>query len=323
MNTLAGKTIVITGGAGLVGSHVAELLLEEDCKQVILYDNFIRGRRENLMNIEADKRLQIVEGDIRDRPSVEKVLEGADYCYHLAALRITYCAENPTEGWQVMFDGSHNVFNACVKHKVKKLVFASSASIYGQAEEFPTSENHHPYNNTTLYGAGKSAGEALLRAMYYRDGLSYNALRFFNVYGPRMDTHGRYTEVLIRWYRLIKENKPPLIFGEGDQTMDFVYIDDIARACLLALKKPVSNEVFNVARGEETSLKQLCDLLLKTMNSGLRPGFKPLPAERSSVEVVRRLADTTKASQLLGFKAEVSLEKGLARLVAWLEQVIK
>ncbi len=212
-----------------------------------------------------------------------------------------------------------NMIDLCVKYKIKKLVAASSASVYGQAEDFPTTEKHHPYNNRTFYGACKTFNELMYRSYKDMYGLDYNTFRYFNVFGPRMDTEGKYTEVLIRWYYLIKEGKRPKIFGEGDQTMDFVYIDDIARATILGLTQDVSGEDFNVARGEEVSLKELCNALLKAMDSDLEPEFVPLPEERQKVEVGRRLASTEKAEKLLGFKAEVELEDGLRRLVAWLD----
>ena len=196
---------------------------------------------------------------------------------------------------------------------------ASSASIYGTADSFPTQEDHHPYNNRTLYGAAKAANELMYRAFNDMYGLPYTAMRYFNVYGPRMDTEGKYTEVLIRWYGLIKKGQPPLIFGAGDQTMDFVHVEDVARANVLAMKAAVSDQVFNVASRRETSLKQLCHAFLASMGSSLQPQHVPLPAERKAVEVLRRLADTAKARELLGFEARIGLEEGLASLVRWLD----
>jgi UDP-glucose 4-epimerase len=202
-------------------------------------------------------------------------------------------------------------------------VAASSASIYGTADLFPTREDHHPYNNRTLYGAAKMANELMYRAFNDMYGLPYVAMRYFNIYGPRMDTEGKYTEVLIRWYRLVKEGKQPLIFGEGDQTMDFVEVGDVARANVLAMKAPVSDQVFNVASQRETSLRELCDAFLRAMGSSLSPKHVPLPSERKAVEVRRRLADTRKAKELLGFEARLGLEEGLARLVRWLDANIE
>jgi UDP-glucose 4-epimerase len=317
---LRGSRVLITGGAGFVGSHIADRLLgDEGAGEVVLLDNLLRGSRQNVEAALATGRAKLVEGDIRDRPLLDRLLAGVDYVFHMAALRITRCAENPREAVEVMYDGTFNVAEACVKHGVKKLVAASSASIYGMASTFPTREDHPPYNNRTLYGAAKAANELLYRSFADMYGLRYAAMRYFNVYGPRMDREGKYTEVLIRWYDLLRRGEPPLIFGEGDQTMDFVYVDDVARANVLALKADVTDEVFNVACGVETSLKQLCEGLVRAMGANLPPRHVPLPAERKAVEVRRRLADTSKADRLLGFRAAVPLDEGLRRLVAWLD----
>jgi UDP-glucose 4-epimerase len=317
---LTDSRILITGGAGFIGSHIADQLIEQEgVREVVLLDNMLRGSRANVEKALASGRARLVEGDIRDRALVDTLFSGVDYVFHMAALRITRCAENPREALEVMYDGAFNVVEACVRHKVKKLVAASSASIYGTADVFPTDENHHPYNNRTLYGAAKMANELMYRAFNDMYGLPYAAMRFFNVYGPRMDREGKYTEVLIRWYGLVKKGESPLIFGEGDQTMDFVDVEDVARANVLAMKAAVSDQVFNVASHRETSLRQLCEALLATMGSKLEPKHVPLPSERKAVEVRRRLADTRKSRELLGFEARVSLEEGLARLVRWLD----
>jgi UDP-glucose 4-epimerase len=215
---------------------------------------------------------------------------------------------------EVLANGTFNVLEAAVAAKVKKVVAASSASVYGLADEFPTTERQHPYHNRTMYGAAKTFNEGLLRSFHEMYGLDYVALRYFNVYGPRMDVHGVYTEVLIRWMERIASGKPPLILGDGTQTMDFIYIEDIARANILAAKAAVSDEVFNVASGVETSLNELADALLRVMGSDLTPEYGPA---RKVNAVPRRLADTTQALQKIGFKAEASLEEGLRRLVNW------
>lgn len=322
MTQIAGTKILVTGGAGFVGSYVTEMLLKEGASVVVI-DNFLRGCRENLAGVGNSPRLELVEGDIRDRELLDGLISGADYCFHLAALRITQCAAEPRQALEVMYDGTFNVLEGCVKHGVKRLVFSSSASVYGQADEFPTMENHHPYNNATLYGAAKMANELMCRSFLHMYGLSFNALRYFNIYGPRMDTFGKYTEVLVRWYHLIREGRRPLIFGDGSQTMDFIYIEDIARATLCALKTDTVNEVFNIAEGKETSLKELCVLMLKVMGSPLEPEYVPIPHDRKKVEVLRRRADVSRARQMLGFEAAVSLEEGLRRLVAWLNTQTK
>ncbi len=308
------KRVLITGGAGLVGSHIADSLIQEGVSEIIVLDNFTRGRRDNLAFAEKQGHLVIVDGDIRDRQLLADVMQGVDYVFHQAAIRITQCAEEPRLALEVLADGTFNVLEAAVNAKVKKVVAASSASIYGMAEEFPTTESHHPYNNRTLYGAAKVFNEGLLRSFYEMYGLDYVALRYFNVYGPRMDIYGVYTEVLIRWMDRIVAGQAPLIFGDGKQTMDFVYIEDIARANILAAKADVTDEVFNVASGVETSLNELALSLAKVMGSDLKPEYGP---ERKVNPVQRRLADVSKAKQLLGFEAQVSLEEGLGKLVNW------
>ncbi|BAZ68245.1 MAG: NAD-dependent epimerase/dehydratase family protein [Pelatocladus maniniholoensis HA4357-MV3] len=306
--------VLITGGAGLVGSHIADLLVKEEVAEIIVLDNFTRGRLANLAWTKEHGPLVIVEGDIRDQKLLGEVMQGVDYVFHQAAIRITQCAEEPRLALEVLADGTFNVLEAAVNAKVKKVVAASSASIYGMAEDFPTTESHHPYNNGTLYGAAKVFNEGLLRSFYEMYGLDYVALRYFNVYGPRMDIYGVYTEVLIRWMDRIVAGKPPLIFGDGKQTMDFVYIEDIARANILAAKTEVTDEVFNVASGVESSLNDLAYSLAKVMGSDLQAEYGP---ERKVNPVQRRLADVSKAQKLLGFAAEVSLEEGLRRLVNW------
>ncbi|MFH7024940.1 MAG: NAD-dependent epimerase/dehydratase family protein [Heteroscytonema crispum UTEX LB 1556] len=306
--------VLITGGAGLVGSHIADLLVQEGVAEIIILDNFTRGRLDNLAWAKEHGPLVIVEGDIRDRQLLAKIMSNVDVVFHQAAIRITQCAQEPRLALEVLADGTFNVLEAAVNAKVKKVVAASSASIYGMAEEFPTTESHHPYNNSTIYGAAKTFNEGLLRSFYDMYGLDYVALRYFNVYGPRMDIYGVYTEVLIRWMDRIAAGQPPLIFGDGKQTMDFVYIEDIARANILAAKADVTDEVFNVASGVESSLNDLAYSLAKVMKSDLQPEYGP---ERKVNPVARRLADVNKAKNLIGFEAQVSLEEGLQRLVSW------
>ncbi|MCA9409475.1 MAG: NAD-dependent epimerase/dehydratase family protein, partial [Candidatus Omnitrophica bacterium] len=288
MCVIKNKTILVTGGAGFVGSYVLEQLLEEDVKEIIVIDNLVRGSRKNIETSLASGKVRLIEGDICNRDFITPLFKDVDYCFHLAALRITHCAAHPDEALAVMYNGTYNVLQACVAHKVQRVVFASSASVYGQADVFPTNEKHHPYNNFTLYGAAKAANELMLRSFQQMYGLEYNILRYFNIYGPRMDTHGKYTEVFIRWYHLIKEGKPPLIFGDGKQTMDFVYISEVAKATILALKTKMAGEVFNVAEGRETSLEELCLTLLEVMGVPLKPEYVPIPEDRKKVEVLRR-----------------------------------
>jgi UDP-glucose 4-epimerase len=241
-------------------------------------------------------------------------MEGIDVVFHEAAIRITQCAEDPRLAHEVLATGTFNVLEAAVAENVKKVVYASSASIYGLAEEFPTSEHHHGYGNRTIYGAIKLYGEGMLRSFYDMYGLNYVALRYFNVYGPRMDAFGVYTEVMIRWMERLSKGQPCLILGDGTQTMDFVYVDDVARANMAATSSTITDDVINVASGTETSLNELAETLSRVMGVTLPPEYGPA---RKVNAVTRRLADVRKAQRLLNFKTEVSLEEGLRRLVAW------
>jgi UDP-glucose 4-epimerase len=310
--------VLVTGGAGLIGSHIVDLLTIERQRgvygEIIVLDNFVRGRRENLAEAMALGPVTVVEGDIRDRALLKNLMQGVDQVFHQAAIRITQCAEEPRLALEVMVDATFNVLEACVEAKVKRVVAASSASVLGLAEEFPTTERHHPYNNRTLYGASKAFNEGLLRSFNDMYGLDYVALRYFNVYGPRMDIYGAYTEVLIRWMDRILEGKAPLIFGDGKQTMDFVFVDDIARANLLAMQSTATDEVVNVASGVETSLNDLALALLRVMGSTLKPEYGP---ERKVNPVSRRLAETENAHRCIGFKTTIGLDEGLERLVTW------
>src|SRR5215207_3097208 len=316
--TTSPMRVLVTGGAGLIGSHIVDLLMDgrEQGKysEIVILDNFVRGRRENLAAAMARGSVTIIEGDLRDRTLLAKAMQGIDLLFHLAAIRITQCAEDPRLAVEVLGDGTFNVLEAAVQAKVKKVVASSSASVYGLAEEFPTTERHHPYNNRTIYGALKVFNEGLLRSFNDMYGLPFVALRYFNVYGPRMDIYGAYTEVLIRWMDRILEGKPPLIFGDGTQTMDFIYVKDIARANILAAESPISDEVFNIACSVETSLNDLAHALMKVMDVDMPLEYGP---ERKTNPVPRRLADTNSAREKIGFTAQIQLEAGLSELVDW------
>ena len=310
--------VVVTGGAGLIGSHIVDLLVagREDGSygDIVVFDNLTRGRMSNLAEAMARGPVEVIDGDVRDVAAVDRAIDGADLVFHLAAIRITQCAEDPRLAHDVLGTGTFNVVDAAHRAGARKIVASSSASVYGLAEQFPTTESHHPYNNRTLYGALKVYNEGLLRSYHDMFGLPYVALRYFNVYGPRMDTIGVYTEVLIRWMNRIVAGEPPLIFGDGKQTMDFVFATDIARANILAAQSDVIDEVFNVASATETSLNDLAAALCTVMGSDLMPEYGP---ERSVNPVPRRLADVSAARERIGFEAEVDLEEGLRRLVEW------
>ena len=305
--------VVITGGAGLIGSHIADLLAASGCEIVIL-DNFSRGSRDNIETALRRGRTTVIDADIRNRGLVRDALQGADVVFHQAAIRITQCAADPRLAFEVLAEGTFNIIEAAREQGVRRVVAASSASVYGLAEEFPTSERHHPYNNRTLYGAAKSFNEALLRSFNEMYGLNYVALRYFNVYGPRMDTCGAYTEVLVRWMERIAVGLPPIIYGDGTQSMDFVYVADVARANILAATAPVTDAVFNIGSGVETTLEQLARTLIKVMGSNVDLEYAP---PRKVNPVTRRMADVSAAARELGFTPRVSLEDGLQQLASW------
>ncbi|MCC0099964.1 SDR family NAD(P)-dependent oxidoreductase [Streptomyces flavotricini] len=315
MSSVRGKRILVTGGAGTIGSHVVDLLVDNGAREVVVLDNFVRGRAANLARALKSGAVDVVDGDIRDRETVRKATEGTELVFHLAAIRITQCAEEPRLANEVLVDGTFNVLEAAVAAGVGKVIASSSASVYGLAETFPTTERHHPYNNDTFYGAAKAFNEGMLRSFHAMYGLDYVALRYFNVYGPRMDIHGLYTEVLIRWMERITAGEPPLILGDGTQTMDFADVRDIARANLLAAESDLTDEVFNVASGTETSLRDLAVGLLEAMGAqGMVPEHGPARAVNG---VTRRLADTSQASGRLGFTAGIDMRRGLRDLVEW------
>lgn len=318
---LQGSTVLVVGGAGLIGSHIVDLLLEAGVREVRVFDSLVRGSRDNLSNAHGNARFTLIEGDIRDRAALGLAVAGCDRVFHQAAIRITQCATQPQECIDVLVKGAFNVFEAAAAAGVKKVVYASSASVYGAAESFPTTERHHPYNNRTLYGAAKLMNEGIAKHFHDMNGLASVGLRYFNVYGPRMDVTGAYTEVFMRWLDCIDRGVSPQIFGDGSASMDFVYVGDIARANLLAMTSNRTDDVYNIASGTETTLLQLWQAMQEATGAHhLAPEFRPA----SKVNPVpRRLADTRRAREELGFRTEVALTDGLRQLVAWRDAVVK
>jgi UDP-glucose 4-epimerase len=312
---IEGSTVLVTGGAGLIGSTIVDQLLDAGVREVRALDNLVRGRMHNLKSARNRPGFTFINADVRDREAVGRAVAGCDYVFHQAALRITLCAERPRECLDVLAGGTLNVFEAAAAAKVKKVVYASSASVYGAAEIFPTGENHHPYGNRTLYGAAKLFDEGIARHFFDMNGLPSVGLRYFNVYGPRMDLTGAYTEVFVRWLDCAEEGRRPQIHGDGSATMDFVYVGDVARANLAALRSDQVDAVYNVASGTETSLLGLWHAIQRvTGRSDLEPEFHP---PRKVNPVPRRLADITRAKRDLGFTTQMSLDDGLRQLAAW------
>lgn len=314
-NPIEGATVLVTGGAGLIGSHIVDRLIDEGAGEIRVLDNLVRGRMANLASARARRKIDFIQGDVRDPGTVRAVVAGCDYVFHQAAIRITLCAEQPRECMDVLVMGTFNVFDAAAREGVKKVVYASSASVYGAAEVFPTDEKHHPFGNRTLYGAAKLMNEGIARHFHDMSGLPGVGLRYFNVYGPRMDVTGAYTEVFIRWLDCADRGASPQIHGDGSATMDFVYVGDIARANVLAMKSDRRDDVYNVASGTETSLLQLWESIRSVSGAHhLRPEFHP---PRKVNPVPRRLADIRRARDEIGFVAQTPLIDGLRELAAW------
>ena len=309
---VTGGHVAVLGGAGFIGSHVVEQLLVEDVVEVVVYDNFTRGKRADLEGALADPRVRLIEGDITHPDVLDAALSGADYVFHLAALWLLHCLEYPRAAFQVNIEGTFNVLEACVRHHVKKLVYSSSASVYGDAVATPMTEDH-PYNNRTFYGATKIASEQMCRAFYEQYGLQYVGLRYMNVYGPRQDYKGAYTSVVMKMLDRVEQGEPLIVYGDGSQTYDFVYVEDVARANVLGLKAQSSDSFFNVGAGIGTSVKELAELILEITGSDVGLLFEP----EGQTFVTERVGDTERAISDLGFEASVGLADGIQQLIRW------
>lgn len=321
MNSLTNKKVLVIGGAGFIGSHVVGELLKTDVGQVIVYDNFARGKRSYLDPYISDPRCKLfLDGaDVRDTDILDAAMQGCDYVIHLAAMWLLHCKDFPRTAFHVNIEGTFNVLEACVRHNVKKLVYSSSASVYGDAVEVPMTERH-PFMNRNFYGASKIAGEAMCRAFHDRYGLNYVGLRYMNVYGPHQDQTAAYTGVIPIMLNKIDANEPPVINGDGSQAYDFIYVEDVARCNVLALQSSATDEFYNVGSGVQTSIKQLCDLILELKQSDLTVTYKPYSADDARRLVQNRIGCPAKAKEDLEFEYSYNLRQGLLRLIEWRNQ---
>jgi len=302
----------VLGGAGFIGSHVVEELLLEPVKEIVVYDNLTRGQKESLRGPQQDPRVRIVEGDINHTDVLNEAIAGADIVIHLAALWLLHCYEYPRAAFQVNIEGTFNVLEACVRHDVKRLVYSSSASVYGDAIETPMTEEH-PYNNRTFYGATKIAGEHMCRAFNERYGLDYVGLRYMNVYGARQDYKGTYTAVMMKMLDRIRDGKPLVVYGDGAQTYDFIYVSDVARANVCAMRASATDAFYNIGFGLGTTVRELADLLLEITGSEVGVQYEP----EGQTFVTHRVGSVDQAKEELGFGATIELSDGLRRLVDW------
>ena len=310
--------VLVIGGSGFIGSHVVTALLQEEVQSVTVFDNLGRGDIEYLGDALKDPRCTFYPngGDIRDVDILNDAMQGVDYVIHLAAMWLLHCKDFPRTAFHVNIEGTFNILEACVKNKVKRLVYSSSASVYGDAAEVPMTESH-PLNNKNFYGATKIAGEAMCRAFYDRYGLDYVGLRYMNVYGPHQDQTAAYTGVIPIMLNKIDANEAPTINGDGSQAYDFIDVRDVARCNILALKSPATDEFYNVGTGVQTSIAQLCDKILGLRNSDLQVSYNPYSEDDARRMVQNRIGCPVKAKEDLGFEYEIDLEKGLQDLISW------
>ncbi|MCI0379838.1 MAG: NAD-dependent epimerase/dehydratase family protein [Gemmataceae bacterium] len=313
MTSLKGSRILVIGGAGFVGSHIVDQLLHEDPAEIRVLDNLVRGKKANLLQALPSGKVNMLEGSITDMVTLRAALRRVDYVFHLAALWLGECVSNPRSAVEVNVVGTYNVVEACRDAGVNRVVYSSSASVYGNALATPMTEEH-PFNNRTFYGATKIAGEQFFRAFNDMHKLNYAGLRYMNVYGPRMDYKGTYVSVIMKVLDRIEEGKPPVIHGDGSQAYDFIHVEDVARCNILAMKAThVSDEFFNVGKGTKTTINELVQKLLKLTGSKLKPEYQP----QEHIFVTHRLGSTEKAEKLLGFKATKDLDDGLCSVVEW------
>lgn len=315
---LSSSSILVTGGAGFIGSHVVQELLAAGAGEVVIYDNFTRGKHSHIEDMLRDPRCRLFGdgGDIRDTDILNSAVRGCDAVVHLAAMWLLHCKDYPRTAFHVNIEGTFNVLEACVRNNIKRLIYSSSASVYGDALEVPMTESH-PFNNRNFYGASKIAGEAMCRAFHDRYGLSYVGLRYMNVYGPHQDQTAAYTGVIPIMLNKIDANEPPVINGDGSQAYDFIYVEDVARCNLLALQAEVNDEFYNVGSGVQTKISDLCDTILRLKGSGLQVTYRPYSKDDARRMVQNRIGCPKKAARDLGFTSRYSLDEGLRKLIDW------
>ena len=313
---LSGKNILVTGGAGFIGSHLVDMLLKEDVKKVIVFDNFIRGGIHNLEEALKDKRIELfrVKGDITSLDEINDATSGIDGVFHMASLSLPYCQEYPRSALNVNVIGTFNLLDACVNNNVKRIVFASSSSIYGNAVYSPMDEKH-PFQYRDIYGATKLAGESLFRVFYFKYGLEYIVLRFMNIYGPRQDYLGAYVAVILKIIDRIQKNLSPIIYGDGSQAFDFVFVKDACRSLVLAMTSSLTCDAYNISSGQQVSILELCRRIQKIMNNNIPIEF--INKDEEKYLVTNRIGSTEKAKTELGFEADTSLEEGLMQVIKW------
>ena len=309
---LAGKRIILIGGAGLVGSHIVDQLVNEPVAEIVVFDNFLRGSRANLAAALQSPKVRVIEGTMTDRAALRQALAGMDGVFLLASLWLGECVSDPRSAWETNTIGTWNVVEACLEAGVKRVVYSSSASVYGNALFTPMTEDHQ-FNNRTTYGATKIANEQMLRAIYEQHKLPYIGMRYMNIYGPRMDYHGTYVSVIMKVLDRIFAGERPVIFGDGTQVYDFIHVADIARANILGMKAECADENFNIGMGVGTTIRELVDILLQLTGSSLQPEFR----REAQSFVTERIGSVDKAQRLLDFTATIPLREGLQSVVDW------
>ena len=315
---LKDSKILVIGGAGFIGSFVVRELLKHNVREVVIYDNFARGKMENIEESLKDKRCHLYEngGDIRETDLLDDAMKGVDYVFHLSAMWLLHCKDFPRTAFHVNIEGTFNVLEACIKNNIRKLIYSSSASVYGDAVQVPMTEDH-PYNNKNFYGATKIAGEAMCTAFNDRCGLQVIGLRYMNVYGPGQDQTAAYTGVVPIMLNKIDANETPVINGDGTQSYDFIYVEDVARCNIAALTSETPFGFYNVGTGVQTSIRDLCDTILRLKKSDLKVTYKPYSADDARALVKNRIGSPVKAKKELGFEYKYDLETGLQRLIDW------